>query len=134
VVKLPLAVAVVIRQDARFLLIQRGQHPFQGWWSPITGRVEGGETLPAAAAREAHEEMGLVVEVGEQFFVCPTADGSHELHFFEARWTRGHPTPCLREVRAWGWFTLAQAGRLVRIFPADLHALHTLRSDTTPVP
>lgn len=125
-VDLPLAVAVVIRQDARFLFIQRGQQPFQGWWSPITGRVEAGETLPAAAAREAQEEMGLVVEVGEQFYVCPTADGSHELHFFEARWTAGEPSACPREVRAWGWFTLPEADRLARVFPSDLKALRML--------
>ncbi|MHC5022042.1 MAG: NUDIX hydrolase, partial [Planctomycetota bacterium] len=84
---LPLAVAVVIRHDGRFLLIQRALEPFAGWWSPVTGRVEAGESLAEAAVREAREEMGVVVAPGEEFHVCPTADGSHELHFLTAEWT-----------------------------------------------
>ena len=30
-----------------------------GYWQPVTGSVEEGETLPAAALREASEETGL---------------------------------------------------------------------------
>jgi ADP-ribose pyrophosphatase YjhB (NUDIX family) len=123
---LPLAVAVVIRHDGRFLLIQRALEPFAGWWSPVTGRVEPGESLAGAAVREAHEEMGVVVAPGEEFHVCPTADGSHELHFLTAEWTGGTPAPSPREVRDWGWFTLADAEALEPIFPADLVALREL--------
>ena len=129
---LPLAVAVVVEQGDRFLLIRRGDEPFRGWWSPVTGRVEPGESLAQAAVREAREEMGIDVAVaghaGAEFYVCPTLDGSHELHFLYAQWTGGEPVPCPREVMEWGWFTLEEAEALDPVFQSDLAALRSLRA------
>ncbi len=48
----------------RVLLIQRAQPPAVGRWTVPGGRVELGETLREACARELAEETGLVVEVG----------------------------------------------------------------------
>jgi ADP-ribose pyrophosphatase YjhB (NUDIX family) len=123
---LPLAVAVVVAEDERYLIIQRAAEPFSGWWGPVTGRVEPGESLAAAARREAAEELGITVEPGEPFFVCPTKDGSHELHFLPARRIAGDPTPDSREVRAWAWCTLAECERIENFFENDLAALRRL--------
>lgn len=54
---------VVIEGDA-VLLVQRAFPPRQGEWSLPGGRLELGESLTAAVAREVREETGLEVEVG----------------------------------------------------------------------
>ena len=58
-------VGAVIIQEERVLLIKRGSPPLLGEWSPPGGAVELGETLRAAAEREAREETGLIVKAGE---------------------------------------------------------------------
>jgi len=55
-------VGAVIIQDGRVLLVKRGHPPLAGEWSIPGGLLEVGETLRKAAAREALEETGLVVE------------------------------------------------------------------------
>ena len=50
---------VVVRRGHRFLLVHEKSHE-QGWYLPA-GRVEAGEVIAEAAAREAHEESGVPV-------------------------------------------------------------------------
>jgi mutator protein MutT len=56
--------AIIIERD-RVLLVKRGHPPLAGEWSIPGGVLEVGETLRQAAVREAMEETGLTVEVGE---------------------------------------------------------------------
>ena len=56
-----LGVSVAVWRDGKVLLIQRGHDPWQGAWSLPGGRVERGETLVEAVARELTEETGLVL-------------------------------------------------------------------------
>ena len=54
---------IVLDDDGRLLMIQRGTEPDRGRWSLPGGRVELGETDEEAAVREVREETGLDVEV-----------------------------------------------------------------------
>ncbi len=54
-------VLVVVRDGDRFLLVQENK-PNRPWYIPA-GRVEPGESLLEAAAREALEESGVPVEI-----------------------------------------------------------------------
>ena len=56
--------AIIFDAAGAVLLIQRGKPPAEGAWSVPGGKLEAGETLAQAVAREVHEETGLVVEVG----------------------------------------------------------------------
>jgi acetyl-CoA carboxylase carboxyl transferase subunit beta len=58
-------VGVVLIEDGRILLVQRGHEPAKGMWAVPGGKVTQGETLREAAAREALEETGLMVDVGD---------------------------------------------------------------------
>ena len=56
-------VGVLIREDDSYLLIKRAAEPDAGLWSIPGGLVEIGERGKEAAAREAEEETGLMVEI-----------------------------------------------------------------------
>jgi ADP-ribose pyrophosphatase YjhB (NUDIX family) len=51
-------------EGIRVLLVQRGRPPQRGRWSLPGGRVEPGERLHAAVARELLEETGIAVHAG----------------------------------------------------------------------
>jgi 8-oxo-dGTP diphosphatase len=78
-------VGAVIVDKGRVLLIKRGSPPLLGEWSLPGGVVELGETLRAAAEREALEETGLVVKAGTVIEVLdrivPGKEGAPQYHY-----------------------------------------------------
>jgi ADP-ribose pyrophosphatase YjhB (NUDIX family) len=56
--------AFLFDERGRVLLVQRGQPPGAGLWTVPGGKLEAGETLAQAIAREVREETGLVAEIG----------------------------------------------------------------------
>ena len=53
-------------------MVQRSKDPYQGCWAVPGGKVQWGETLKGAAAREVEEETGLVVSVHDVVWVGET--------------------------------------------------------------
>jgi 8-oxo-dGTP diphosphatase len=62
--RVPCVGAVVFDSTGRLLVVRRGHEPAAGTWSLPGGRIEAGESLPAAVQREVLEETGLHVVVG----------------------------------------------------------------------
>ena len=58
----PAAVVVpIVSPQEEFLLLESPRRP--GWWEPVNGAVDEGETLLQAALREAREEAGSELQV-----------------------------------------------------------------------
>jgi 8-oxo-dGTP diphosphatase len=57
------AVAAVVFQAGKILLVQRANEPFRGSWTLPAGFVDAGEDPVEAVIRECQEETGLNIEV-----------------------------------------------------------------------
>ena len=114
-----IGVGAVIIDDGRALLVRRATEPLRGEWSVPGGVLELGEKLRDATAREALEETGLTVEVGEVLYVFdsifPDCDGRTHYHFvlidFRCRVISGEAVAG-SDVSAVKWVTLAELGDL----------------------
>jgi 8-oxo-dGTP diphosphatase len=94
------AVGVILLDGDGVLLIERAHPPGQGRWSVPGGRVELGETLEAAAARELVEETGLAATLGAPVVlldrVVRDAAGAVEFHYVIVDFLATAPTGTLR--------------------------------------
>lgn len=91
-----LAVSAAIFRDGKVLLVRRARSPAKGFYSLPGGRVEFGESLHQALAREVDEETGLNIDIvdlaGWREVLPATAGAGHYLIMsFAARWTAREP-------------------------------------------
>jgi 8-oxo-dGTP pyrophosphatase MutT (NUDIX family) len=113
-------VVAVLRDADRFLVILRGRAVVRpGYWTPLSGRVEPGESQPDALVREVREEVGLEVTPLAKVWECPTDDGSYRLHWWTAEIVGGALAPDGVEVEDARWVTPAEFAALSPSFEAD---------------
>jgi len=91
-----LAVSAAIFRGPELLLVRRARSPGKGFYSLPGGRVEYGESLTQALAREIAEETALSVEIAalagwREVLPGPANDGHYVIMSFAARWTAGEP-------------------------------------------
>lgn len=72
-----LAVGAVVLNDDELLMVKRARDPGRGLWTIPGGRVESGESLAAAVAREVREETGLEIVVGDLLGVFEVLGDPH---------------------------------------------------------
>ena len=135
-----LAVAVLIARDGAILLGRRGPGTREpGKWSFPAGFVERGEQVERAAVREAREETGLEVEIGELIGLFSSEGEPVVLAVYSARAVAGEPRAG-DDLTSLGWFPYADLPELA--FPRDRQILAAwltsqapeTQSSSTPAP
>lgn len=119
--------AVIERPDGAFLLAQRPPGKvYAGYWEFPGGKVDAGEALDAALARELHEELGIEVVRAHPWIVRPYAYAHADvrLNFFRVRAWHGEPHGKEDQRLAW-----QQAGALdvAPLLPANAPVLRALQ-------
>jgi lipoyl(octanoyl) transferase len=113
-------VKAAIHTDTHILLLKRTENA-GGFWQPITGRIEKGETPLQAAVREVREETAIerfeVEDLGvtQSFLIGPEFSGGdtplmvEETAFAVRLEGTCDVTMDEEEHTEWGWFTFAEA-------------------------
>lgn len=96
--------AVITQPDGHVLLAQRPPgKAYAGYWEFPGGKVEAGEALEAALARELHEELGIAIGTPcrwiTRVFEYPHA--TVRLNFFRVFAWQGEPHPHEGQVFSW---------------------------------
>lgn len=123
------AVGVLVRADGRFLLAQRpAGKPYEGYWEFPGGKLEPGESVEAALARELHEELGLDITASTRWHVLEH-DYPHayvRLHFCKVTGWNGDPVG--REGQAFSWETVPVT--VEPLLPATIPVVQWLGAET----
>ncbi|MEU6144816.1 NUDIX domain-containing protein [Streptomyces sp. NPDC047081] len=114
------AIVAVLRRDGRVLAIRRGPSVSRpGYWQPLSGKLEPGETQQEALVREVQEEVGLSVSPGAKVWESETDDGRFRLHWWTADAAHGDIVPDPVEVAETRWVTPEEFLALTPLFEGD---------------
>lgn len=118
-------VAVIINGD-KVLLIERASGTlFKGYWAPVSGKVEPGESQEAAVVRESMEEVGLTVRPVRKVWENVSTSGEYRLHWWLAEYVGGELVLDKREVSAARWVTGKEISGM-KIFEGDREFYETV--------
>ncbi|KOU58125.1 DNA mismatch repair protein MutT [Streptomyces sp. MMG1533] len=114
------AIVAVVRRGERVLVIQRGPMArLPGYWAPLSGKLEPGETQEESLLREVREEVGLRVSPVAKVWESQTEDGMFRLHWWLAEAEEGEVVMQEGEVSDVRWVTAQEFSRLHPVFAAD---------------
>lgn len=100
--------SVVIKREGKYLLVQENQVKAYKKWNLPGGHVDEGETLEAAAVREASEETGYEVGVINQLAVVDRPKDGVKLHAYSAKILGGELQYPADEILDARWFSYAE--------------------------
>ncbi len=121
------AIVAVITNGAKVLLIERAPTVRGGgYWAPVSGEVEPGESQEAAVAREAMEEVGLTVRPLGKVWENISSRGTFKLHWWHAEYVAGELALEKREVSDARWLTVGEICGLNTTFEGDREFYRTV--------
>lgn len=114
------AIVAVITNNNKVLLIERAPTVRGGgYWAPVSGEVEPGESQEAAVAREAMEEVGLTVRPVRKVWENISSRKTFILHWWLAEYVTGDLVLERKEVSDARWLTVDEIRRLDSTFEGD---------------
>lgn len=122
------AVGVMLRGDGSFLLAQRpAGKPYEGYWEFPGGKLESGESVADALARELHEELGVTIADCEHWRVLEHDYPHAYVRLFFCKVTRWSGELVGREGQAFAWQT--QPVDVAPLLPAALPVIEWLATE-----
>lgn len=132
----PGGVVAVIRDDHRFLVIQRGLQLVRapGKYCFPGGTIELGETPLEALHREMQEELGVAIEPQGKIWTSLTPRGVHLEWWSTAIKPDSTIRACPHEVAWIGWLSADEMLDLEHLLPSNLEFLNQLRQGRIVLP
>jgi 8-oxo-dGTP diphosphatase len=122
------AVGVLLRADGKVLLGNRpADKPWPGWWELPGGKLEPGETVMQALARELCEEIGITVTVARPWVTYVHRYPTTTVRLAFCRITGWEGEPRGLENQALRWVDLNTAHEVPQLLPATLPPLRWLQ-------
>ena len=113
------AIVAVIINDDKILVIERAPTVRgAGYWAPVSGKVEPGESQDSAVVRESMEEVALTVRPVREVWENISTGETYRLHWWLAEYVAGELTLDEREASAARWVTAEEISGL-KIFEGD---------------
>lgn len=113
---------IIIEQDGRYLFGKRSTWKTQaaGYWCPISGHIEQGESQEAAVIREAWEEVGLIVKPYRKLTTIDSHDGTVALNWWVVKVIEGEAFLKNNEHSELKWVTIEEMSSLSPVFEEDI--------------
>lgn len=129
---LDVAAGLILRRDGKLLLGQRPEgKPWAGWWELPGGKLEPGETVLQALARELEEELGIRVTAATRWVTYVHAYPHTTVRLAFCRVTDWEGDPRGLENQRLEWVDPVHAGSVGELLPATLPPLRWLRLPDT---
>lgn len=123
-------VAMTIKKGNQYLLGRRSltKKVAPGYWCPISGKIESGETEEQALIREAQEEIGVLIMPIHKIATFEIENRKSVLHWWLVEIIRGEPQLNNDEHTEIAWLTFNEILKLEPIFQEDIAIYRILES------